>query len=547
MTMHGHGESLCQEAREHYYDFLCGGGEAVPEAIARHIENCPFCRQEILRLGDAIHRADDPSRSPTVPAHDAVVEALSRQFEWLGEQVRCSHAKPFLPELSAPSQPIRIPTPVTVHVENCPQCAKDLAAIGRLSLAPGQLKRLGEFLRLATTADLPPDTWMPTTTALASFSFDESRPEDLNRVCCCPRSRKWVYERRACVAAGLEEGTDRTSVLGCDEVSTSDLFDFVLPFGLDAEAIRRATGRRDAVGTHVRRCRACLERVQSLHRTVYGIAERADTEVGTIYRCEKNAGDASHEEAGTPHRYPVDVWIVQNEPAKQSRVRLPTKPVFLAGSVSLVAIIVLATVLSFTMSAAKGTNFTRIEKSVRQSPNVYLKFITEGEPNSVYETWVSRELNQYAMRSRTSSEVTDLNRRTRIVIDQDGRRHPPMTLKGRMLDQYRLYMDQENLFADAPGEEELSEVADDGSDPSAPRRLMYEIARNTVTPDGNSIQRRWRVFLDPTRNLPTKAEFSRRDSQELPWERTGTIELAYPTKAEMENVFRELAQAKWPR
>lgn len=544
MTMYGHGESLCQEAREHYYDFLCKGGQAVPEAIAHHIQDCPFCQEEVRRLGDAIGGSDDPSQSLAVPRDNGVVEALSREFELLGRQVRCCHARPFLPELASPSRQIRIPTPVTVHVENCPQCAKDLATVGRLRLANGQLKRLSEFFRLSPSDDLSPDAWMPAAAALASFSFDKSRPENLNRVCCCPQSREWVHEQRAQAAAGLNPRIDRAGVLACDEISTSDLFDFVLPFGLDSKMIRRTTGRRDAVGTHVRRCRACMERVQSLHRTVYGIAERADTEIETIYRCEEQTSEASDEKAAPPHRYPVDLCVVQNKREKPSRVRLPASPLFLAGSVSLVAIVVLATVLSFTTSAAKGTNFKELHKSIRQAPNVHVRSVSEGDPSSVYETWVSRELNQYAMRSRASSEVTDLNARTRIVIDADGRRHPPIALKGRTLDQYRMYMDQDDLFADAPAEEELREVTNDGSDPSAPRLLMYEIVRSEVTAGGAAIQRRWRVFIDPAQKLPTRAEFFQRACEELPWVHTGTTELAYPTKAQMEKAFRELAQAK---
>jgi len=542
--MHGYGESLCQEAREYYYDFLCRGEKAVPKALVHHIRNCPFCQEEIRRLGEVIHSSDDPSRFPPTPAQDAVVEALSREFELLSEQVRCRHVKRFLPDLSSPSRLIRIPTPVTIHAENCPQCAKDQAAIGQLNLAVGQLKRLGEFLGLEPIADLPADTWMPTAMALASFSLDESPPEDLSRVCCCLRSRKWVYERRAQAAKELDEEIDRTGVLECQEVSISDLFDFVLPFGLDAQATRKTTGRRDAVGTHVRRCRACMERVQSLHRTIYGIAERTDTGVETIYRCQEPACQDSDERISPPLRYPVDVWIMRNERAKPCRIRLSANSLFLAGGASLAVIVVLATVLSFTTSPVRGTNFKRIEKSVRHAPNVYVKSISEGDPGSVYETWVSRELNKYAMRTRTSGEVTDLNEKTKIVIDQDGRRRPPMVLKGRMLDPYRMYMDQANLFANAPAEEELSAVTDDPSDPSGPRSLTYEIMKDMVTPGGNSLQRRWRVFLDPIHRLPTKVEFFQRDSQEFPWERTGTIELSYPTKTQMEKVFRELAQGK---
>ncbi|MEN6336180.1 MAG: hypothetical protein ABFE01_18155, partial [Phycisphaerales bacterium] len=97
MRMSGNDGSLCQEAREFFYELLCRGAGAVPEPIARHVESCPFCQQEMGRLKSAIREADAPSKPSAASAKDAAVEALSRQFELLGEQVRCSHAKPFLP------------------------------------------------------------------------------------------------------------------------------------------------------------------------------------------------------------------------------------------------------------------------------------------------------------------------------------------------------------------------------------------------------------------------------------------------------------------
>ncbi len=58
MRAHGNGKSLCQEAEEYYYEILCRDGIVVPEAITRHVESCPFCQQQIRRLGDTFLQAE---------------------------------------------------------------------------------------------------------------------------------------------------------------------------------------------------------------------------------------------------------------------------------------------------------------------------------------------------------------------------------------------------------------------------------------------------------------------------------------------------------
>ncbi|MEN6333468.1 MAG: hypothetical protein ABFE01_04355, partial [Phycisphaerales bacterium] len=453
--------------------------------------------------------------------------------------------------LAAPSPQIRIPTPVTVHVENCPQCAEDLATIREFGLTAAQLKRLGEFYSLTATGDLPQDEWMPSAAALAAFSFDETHPEDLARVSRSPQARKWVYEQRAEAAAALKTGPDRDSVLRCREVTAADLFDFVLPFGLDAETLRRSTGRHDAVGTHVRRCRACMERAQSLHQAIYGIAERADSAISTVYQCEKDAGDVSEKE-GAPHRYPVDVWIVQdqrvpadglvetssagNPKTQPSRVPAKTRPWLLKGSASLAAAVVLVASLSFIMNAAQGISFRDLRKSVRQAPNVYVKSFSGNVQSPVYEVWLSRELNKLATKSKFAWEVVDLNAKTRLVVDSQGDSSTLVKIDRKELGRYRSYLDQDNLFADAPNREELSEVPGDSSNPSAPRLLTYEILQKTVS--GTHL---WKVFIDPATQLPTRTEFFEQASDDDP---AGTVELTYPTRAEMEAKFRELATSK---
>jgi hypothetical protein len=548
MTVFGNGKDLCQEARGYYYELLCRDG-AVPETIARHVEGCAFCQEEIRRLGNALHEADAPSK----PSAGPVISALNRQFEFLGEQVRCSHVKPFLPDLVASSPRIRIPTPITVHVEKCPQCAKDLAAIGELDLPAGQLKRLGEFYSMAAIDDPAQDEPEPSTAALAAFSFDGSRPEDLDRVSRSPQRRRWIYEQRALATISLDAEPNRAGVLQCSEVSTADLFDFVLPFGLDAAVIRGATGRRDAVGTHIRRCRACLERVQSLHRTIYEIADRADSAVRTVCQCRKDADGVSEAGVDCAHRYPLDVWVLQDQRTAQagvaessrecdrstrrSRIRSMTRSPLLQGSASLAAVVALVAILSFMMKtdAAKGTNFGDLDKKVQSARNVHLKSFLAGDPEPTYEKWRSGDLNKFAIVSARTCQVIDLNQGTKVIVDSNGLPGAPIELSPSQLDNCRISMNEDNPFADAPPEDELIEVPSDSSDPLSPRRLTYEITRDAS---------KWKVFVDPVRRLPTRAEFFRWNSAGLSWDHTGTIELTYPTKAEMESTFKELARSK---
>ena len=155
MRVSENGKSLCHEAREYYYDLLCGEGAGVPDAIVRHVEECSFCREQIRGLQEAVSWAESRSGPPDQPGDGETTELLSRQFEFVGERVACSHVRPFLPDLLIPSRRIRIPTPITVHMEHCPHCRTDLASIRALGLTVGQLKRLSLFYGRSSAGGQP--------------------------------------------------------------------------------------------------------------------------------------------------------------------------------------------------------------------------------------------------------------------------------------------------------------------------------------------------------------------------------------------------------
>ena len=130
----GEGKRPCQEAEAYYYDFLCQDEAAVPEPVRRHITACPVCQERIRRLRDTLFEAQRNSR-PADTWDGKTIEELAVQFQLLDERVTCSDVKCFLPKLAMAAPQIRIPTPVTVHVDQCPQCAQTLAAIRELVVA----------------------------------------------------------------------------------------------------------------------------------------------------------------------------------------------------------------------------------------------------------------------------------------------------------------------------------------------------------------------------------------------------------------------------
>src|SRR5574340_1000355 len=107
-------------AAKWYYELLAGYGPDVPEAIVRHIRRCLVCRKQIERLKEAVIGAGGETRGSRTTMTRDIIDTLSLHFGCVEERVTCARVKPFLPGLLLPSVQIRIPTPITVHIDHCP-------------------------------------------------------------------------------------------------------------------------------------------------------------------------------------------------------------------------------------------------------------------------------------------------------------------------------------------------------------------------------------------------------------------------------------------
>ncbi|MFQ6115930.1 MAG: hypothetical protein ACE5NG_17860, partial [bacterium] len=284
--------SLCQQAELYYYDFLCEESRTIiPEPIISHIKQCQLCQDQINELGDVLSEVEGHIEPEQEQVSSAVTVMLKLHFAYIGKPVTCETVKPFLPGMLDPALEIRIPTPITVHLDNCPQCSEDLETIRKLNLSGKQLRRLSQLL-----AEKPGEDSVSCSKARAAIlavvhmAFQETTEEVLKHLCTCPNCRKALYEFRDTICKEYEE-TQREEidqkVFPCEELPIADIFDYVVPYGLDPAANQYAKFR-ESLTSHMRVCPTCLAKMQQLHNTIYGIAERPESDVVTIFHIDES-------------------------------------------------------------------------------------------------------------------------------------------------------------------------------------------------------------------------------------------------------------------
>jgi hypothetical protein len=131
------------ELSESFYDMAVRRDGNVPESASSHVRRCGSCRARVTRLRKAARKGEGPAGGRQFES-DAV-KVLDSHFQCLDVPVTCSRARPFLPGLATSCLDLRIPTPITVHVDHCPQCAADLAVLKGLGLSDEQLGSVGRL------------------------------------------------------------------------------------------------------------------------------------------------------------------------------------------------------------------------------------------------------------------------------------------------------------------------------------------------------------------------------------------------------------------
>jgi hypothetical protein len=553
--------SLCKQAEPYYYDFLSKEGrEQVPEAVAAHIEHCQDCQEQLSRLTSALTIAESHTEAGNGQVGSDITKILTYHLTYIGKPVTCESVKPFLPGLSDPALVTSVPTPITVHIDNCQKCSEDLETIRRLNLNRKQLRRLS---RLFT--DKPDESDVSCTEAqnaipsLVSIVLNEIDSEFLRHLCVCPDCRGLLYHRREMVMKGLFKTNSAEKKFPCKKVSARDFFDYAVPYGLD-HADDQYAKFRESLTSHLRTCPTCLAKMQELHETVYGICERADSDVITIYRVDETAKARILEQPDAPYAgFPIRVELKKQEEAeaevlssavdfgatlRQKASRVNLRPL-LKSAIAAAAVISIAAALLLNTPTAKAVTLERIYQAIEKIKNVHIASFIPDKKEPIQEKWISRTSNIYMTKTGKQCvlwDIADGVKKTKYW-DASAAEATQSTIKNitdveqKMTGSLGLmpFYNISNIPANAKwnsAADETLKVANQGIE-------VYDLTWPTKAFDGSLVLKKWRFFVDSKVNLPQRIEIYQMSPTDTEYTLESSMAVEYLNDDEMQKVIKE--------
>jgi uncharacterized protein YbaR (Trm112 family) len=540
------GSEACDRAGAYYHDFLEDEkNPAVPQAIIEHIERCGYCQRRLERLREALSELENDGAGLQSQGDKGLVAELQSQFEFLGEPLTCERVKAFLPNLLVPATPIRIPTPVTVHVDQCPACAKDLESLRALDLSAEQLARLSRLYADSSANGFWVCMRVQSKLSLVwPGSLEGVDAEALDHLCVCPRCRNRLYQRRQRLLDRDLYDSVGQGALCCADISAADIFDFVVPYG-DVES-SGGNGWFERCREHVRSCPHCLEKAQRLHRTVYGIVERPDSGVVTVYRAESDPRRSGVETESPYQDYPIDVQVTESE-ARQAvgatgRVRASARfnTIF---RMALMAAAMIPIVAMFVWSARSASALSprQLDEVVNVIPYVRVLIFGENLKQPKQTLLVLRPQRLFISDTQGKRTVTDLERGQITVFDKvkGAVEYVPRNSAERAKDRERFEQVLASGLKGLPWNGELTQREDiivEGG-----RLEVYEMTGPTISDSGGSAPRKWVAYVEPMSRRPVKTEFFEWDPVEKGLMVTETRCFEYPGEGETLNWLEEAA------
>jgi hypothetical protein len=524
--------SNCLDARQFYYDFLYERiGSGIPEGILDHISRCPDCQNEIDNLKNLLESpATERSRRQN-ERHKAVIELLALHLGYVGERVRCGTVKHFIASLADPVLAIRVSTPITKHVEECPACQEDLRYLQDLQLSHRQLCRLGRLLAHRPSLDeISCSQAHPAIDPAASMAFQKTNGKQLKHLCTCRECRERLYQRREDIRRQLPRDKTVKSELPCDSLSTVDIFDFCVTYGVDP-ADKNFIESQERLARHLRSCPTCLARIQKIQENIYHIAERPDSWVVTCFSLPEKG-----EPAADNIEEPVYDGIIPaaDELKLKRRIFAPYLKRYAKLAVAAAAVIIIYAVLPGAPPAqALGPELVR---AIKAADNVYITRYDSGETEALEEKWVSRSLGVYLSRTGETFAFSSIPDRIRMIgnIQDDAIRKVDLTADDiadlRKMINGSLGIIPFNDLSDLPANSELTKSLDETA---AGEGAVYELTLSKDLDFNKTRFSRWLFFVDAEKSLPHKVEIYGRSGADEDYEMRSQLAIEYPDEREI--------------
>jgi hypothetical protein len=544
----------CEEA-ELYYLSLAFGGEYgdVPEQVAVHVKSCDYCRRQLKELKDRLLIADAID-SVDSRLSEVQIRVLGLHFAYLGKEVGCEIVKPFLPLLLEPSFNVRVPTPITVHVDRCELCSRDLAAIRAMGLTGKQLRVLNSILGdNSSVQNVDCSVAASSIQQYVSFNFQAIEVEVVKHLCCCNVCQSLVCKARAANIRNLRGGNVRTA-FPCESVTFSDVFDYCFPYGLVPCGDQYA-GFREPFVNELKQCAKCLQKLQELHQQVHAVKQRPESGIATVYEIgEVPKSGFTPQTRSSYGGFPINVRTVepagkqllqgiQQRPSLSRNVGLHTvKTGFkyvVKAAIAAVVILGVAFFLRSTPSAAAVT-IRQVYDAIQKAVNVHIQQFAAESSEPLQEKWVSKDLGIYAVKDERSLVVWDITNKQKYtttlgVTGQDTVHLTELetATMGRKIHSSLDIMPFEDISKLPENARWLKLDASLLKDVSAEAQI-YELQWKVTTIDESIFFFKWRGFIEKATNRPLRVELYSRvgDSGEYKLETVRTVE--YWSKSRME-------------
>ncbi|MBN2181446.1 MAG: hypothetical protein JW715_06000 [Sedimentisphaerales bacterium] len=552
--------SICKQAEQYYYDFLCHENTGqIPEKIIEHLNQCTTCGEKIKRLNTGLS-ANNRKESQNRRFSNAITDLLALHMVHIGNKVSCKTIRPFMPVILDPKFGIRIPTPITVHLDHCQQCTRDLETITNLNLSRTQLCRLSQLFADKTDDDsVGCRQTRAVIPAVLSMAFNKTNQQILRHLCKCENCRQALYEGREAVRQEQLHQEHSQQCSSCEKLTNREIFDYAIPYGLDP-ADNKSVIFGNSTTLHLQNCPVGLKKIQQLHRTIYGIMERDESEIATIYHIEEFAKTSQTDEAKNLYAdYPISVEITTREDINNER---PSSPIhsfaaarkkvpilnthhLLKYGIIAVAVLMMAIAFLFRTSAAGALSINEFYAALEKANNVHISTFTPGETIPNQETWFSRPQNIFLMKTGDELTLWDFTK-SRRTIKKPGLDSVQITQVRNDLNTQTEKTQKNSLgfmpfysISDLPENAKWNQATDNEQIVSVKDTQVYDLSWKTKTYDGSPISCIARFTIDSYTNLPVNMKLYSKSEDETEYILTSIKTVEYIDDSEMQNVIEK--------
>jgi len=536
--------SACSQALPHYYDYICGEAkELTPGEVLEHINRCGHCQDEINRLKDELAKKNNYGEHEHIETDSVIVSSLKLHFAYINQHVSCHTVRPFLPALTIRDLEIRVPTPITAHIDNCPACSNDLETIKSLGLTHTQLRLLTQlFSGELHTGSASCSEAKKTISSVASMNYKGISSGILRHLSVCPDCRELLYKARETMyRASLNNPP--SSKFYCEKVGPIEIIDYVVPCSIDPEDEEYAEFRKSLV-SHLRDCPVCLEKIQDLHNTVYDIVSRNESGIMTCFHVAESDRDVSQPDPNALYDdWPVEVEIIPPRPKLKVSTLILKR---LIKPLSAAAVIILVLSLFFTTTSAQAIDLSRIYQALQKIPNIYITMFTPSQKEPVNEIWVSRTSNIYMSKAENQLFLWDLGKGIRKTRLQSTGAVEETKVEGDNLVRLKNHVDSSlgllpfMNISEAPKNARWQQVTNAEAGNEFPGTVVYELIWTDKSYRVSHQYKKWRAYINPDTNLLKIAEWYGKATEDDKYILESFAVVAYPNEDKIKAVIREI-------